>query len=485
MANTLDPYIPSPDKPWTAARVQHLYQRMGFGADLATINAGLTMTPEALVNQIMDDMEALPAPDAPYWANWSYAQYPNDGGVLYNQVKNEFFGRWVSEMLTEGFRSKLALFWHNHFVTEELVYNCNSFMWSYYSLLHEYALGNFKTFVQQMGRNAAMLVYLNGNQNVAAQPNENYARELMELFTMGEGNGYTQNDVVAVARALTGWQVNMYTCVNQVTFNPGLFDNGAKTIFGETGNFNYTSVHNLIFSLRANEVAHYICSKIYKFFVYETPDEAIIQGLADTFKQNDWEIAPVLQQLFQSEHFFEDRFINARIRSPFENLTAPFKLVGAEYDVDYGGPDLAGGLVYAASDLGQTIFNPINVAGWPEYHSWLSENSLTRRWSYGSQILFNIFAASENILEKLRQQAMDLTSPQENDPQVITEALVNFYLNTELDPQLLDTAVLYFKADVPENYFDDGSWNLYYDEVPEQILSLLSYLVRLPEWQLC
>jgi hypothetical protein len=483
MPNTLEPYIPSTEKPWNQERVQHLYQRLGFGADFSTLSNGLDVSPSELVNQLIDGVIAMPAPEQPYWANWDNDDYPNDGGELFFQVKEEFFLRWVEEMATQGLRSKLTLFWHNHFVTEEEVYYCNAYMWAYYKLLHDHALGNFKTFVEEMGINPAMLVYLNGNQNVAAQPNENYARELMELFTMGENNGYTQQDIVEVARALTGWQVNMYGCSKQVFFSPAYHDNGTKTIFGQTGNWDYLDVHNLIFSERENQVAEYICGKLYRFFVYEEEDPTIVQGLADTFKQNNWEIAPVLRQLFKSEHFFEERFINARIKSPLESLTHLLTLSGAEKDVDYS-IDYISYIAYASSQMGQRVFNPVDVAGWPGYHSWMTENTLTARWSYSAAIL-NGFAQNDSMREKLRILAMALTSESENDPTVITEALIRHFIKRELDPPLLDAALLYFKSEVPENYFEDGSWNLYYDEVPDQVLSLLGYLTRLPEWQVC
>lgn len=112
---------------------------------------------------------------------------------------------------------------------------------------------------------------------------------------MGEGNGYTQNDIVEVARALTGWRVNMYTCDPTVTFDPDLYDNTSKTIFGNAGNWGYDEVHELIFTLRADEVARYICSKLYRFYVYEAPDPVIVEGMAQTFRDNNWEIMPVLR----------------------------------------------------------------------------------------------------------------------------------------------------------------------------------------------
>ena len=483
----LDPFVPSPVEPWNRARVQHLYLRLGFGADLATVNAGLAMEPSALVDQLIDNILAQGEPDAPFWANWSNQDYIDSGDVdmeMYFQHKYELRVRWTREMITEGLRSKMALFWHNHFVTEEEVYFCNSSMWAYYAILHTQAMGNFRTFVEQMGKNPAMLVYLNGNQNVAEEPNENYARELLELFTLGESNGYTQDDIVEVARALTGWRHDMYGCGPAVTFNPFFFDDGPKTIFGQTGNWNYDDVHELIFTERATEVAHYICEKLYRYFVYDKPDETVIEAMAQTFLDNNWEISAVMRQLFKSGHFFAERMLNTRIKSPVEVMSGLFTQLGMVYNENFndGTVDY---LTYICQELGQEIFNPVDVAGWPGYHAWLNENTLAFRWRFSADFIYGTFANSDVSRDKLVQLALELADGEISDPVLVTNALTTFFLNQELEPRLLDTAVQYFKGEIPENYFEEGLWNLYFPEAPYQVANLLYYLTRLPEWQLC
>ena len=481
--NTIAPYEPSDDKPWNASRVQHLYSRLGHGASWEEIQAGLTLPPGDLVDNLLDGIMALEPPEAPYWANWTWEDY-NDDIDLFLQHQFEISQRWVREMSDPALhlRSKLAVFWHNHFVTEYEVYDCPSYMWAYYQLLHIEALGNFKNFVVAMGRNPAMLNYLDGDQNIVDAPNENYARELMELFTMGENNGYTQDDIVEVARALTGWTQDMYNC-GQPYFDSNLHDTGSKTIFGQTGNWNYTDVHELIFNLRQEQVAHYICSKIYRHFVYENPDEVIIQEMMQTFVENDWELAPVFRQLLKSEHFFEARIINAKIKSPFECFQSLFRSMNMAYNINFN-DDNINFLSYACMELGQYIFNPVDVAGWPGQRDWVNENTLTLRWSFMQSFLFGVIANNDDTRAKLRQLALDLTAPTEQDPTVITQALAAHFLNSNLDDRNLETAVQYFKGEIPENYFMEGLWNLYFPEVPDQIISLLFYLTRLPEWQL-
>lgn len=480
--NTLDVYQPSPDKPWNAQRIQHFYHRLGYGASKAEIDAALIMTPEEFVEATFDNILNLPIPAPPPWANWTWADY-NDDDDLFRQHQYELIIRWVGEMssATENMRSKLAMFWHNHFVTEIDVYECTSYMWAYYNLLHTSVLGNFRTFVEEMGKNPAMLHYLDGDQNIADEPNENYGRELMELFTMGENNGYTQDDIVNVARALTGYVQNYYNCEPPV-FAPQYHDNGQKTIFGQTGNWNYDDVHELIFTLRSEQVSHYICGKIYKHFVHDDIDEGIVAQMATTFKDNNWELAPVFIQLFKSEHFFEDRFINAKVKSPYESFNTMLRVGGMVLNEDYD-TGMLEDVAYWTEQLGQRIFSPVDVAGWPGQRNWMNENTLTLRWSFMQDFLFSGLGDNDSARAKLRQLAIDLTDLSK-DPVVVTEALAQHFLNTSLDAGNLETAVQYFKGEIPENYFEDGTWNLYFLEVPDQILNLLFYLTRLPEWQL-
>jgi len=164
--NSIAPYIPSTENPWNARKITHLYSRLGFGASYSNIQSGLNLSPSQLVDQLINNAIALEPPAPPPWANFTADDYDGDFDLIF-QHQRDMFNRWIREMINESTRSKLALFWHNHFVTELEVYDCNSSMWAYYNLLHVHALGNFRTFVEEMGKTPAMLVYLNGNQNIA------------------------------------------------------------------------------------------------------------------------------------------------------------------------------------------------------------------------------------------------------------------------------------------------------------------------------
>jgi uncharacterized protein (DUF1800 family) len=477
--NPLAPYVPTAAKPWNARRVAHLYRRLGYGASYAQIQQALLKTPSEVVDELLDAAAALPAPTPPAWGNWTASQYGSNLALVI-QHQRELKRRWLADMLGEGVRAKIAFFWHDHFVTQLSTHMCNSWLWNYYAILHQYALGNFKAFALAIGKSPAMLHFLNGNLNVVGQPNENYARELMELFTMGESNGYTQADIVEMARALTGWTCDDDDC-GPASYVASKHDNGQKTIFGQTANFGFDEAHDLIFSARSEQVSHYIPEKIYKYFVYQNADPQVIDGLAATFKNGNWEILPILKQLFKSEHFFEEQLLNARIKSPFEAFVPILKMAGATYPAHLSDSNLDE-LNYWTYILKEELFEPPNVSGWKEHRPWINESTLTLRWEYAVKTV-DLLAQNDAAMSNLRQLALDLTNGS-NDPEVITAALVEHFASQTLDPVHLQAAVGYFKAGIPANYFLDGSWNLYWDEAPEQILNLLRYLVKLPEFQL-
>ncbi|MEM1220550.1 MAG: DUF1800 domain-containing protein [Bacteroidota bacterium] len=477
----LDPFIPSAQNPWDAEKVRHRYNRMAHGASPAEIAAGIDLGPDALIDDIISQIINAPYPDPPTWADWTWSNYGGNFDLFFTH-KYEMYIRLMQRQLDSPFRSKLWMFWHNHFVAEEEVYSCNNYMWSYFELIRNNLLGNFRNLVEEMGKNPAMLVYLNGNLNIAQEPNENYARELMELFTMGENNGYTQDDIVEVARALTGWQCDMYACTLPY-FLPIYHDSTFKTIFGQTGNWGYQDVHNLIFTQRKNQVAEYICTKIYTYFVNPTPNQEVIDAMAAIFIE-DWELEPVFTALLKSAHFYEANQRNTKIKSPTEFFFSLANSTGLQFPVSINNEWL-GDIFYFTGELGQNVLNPVDVAGWPGQRSWVNETTLTLRWSAIGGMLFFRMANNNFTRGELVNLAIALNNDQENDPEVITQSLIQHFLNTDLEDNLFQSAVAYFKADVPQNYFEDGSWNLYYDDVPDQIISLLYFLTRLPEWQLC
>jgi len=309
----LVPFNPDADSPWDQSAALHLHRRLGYGLTPVDIPGVLSQTPVDHVLSGLQAAAALPNIPRPVWWDWAQSDY-NDQQEIVDQIF-EWNSTWINDMRANPWRAKMTLFWHNHFVTQREAYNCPSWMWEYHDLLQTYAFGDFREFVRAIGKTPAMLIYLNGVQNTRFEPNENYARELFELFTLGEGNNYTQADIVSAARALTGWNGFTELCA-PITFVPNFHDPGQKTIFGQTSAYDYDTLVDLIFSERAVECSTYICRKLYRHFVSPEVDESIVTQLASTFRQNNWHLLPVYETPFSSAHFFSPALPGVRVKDP-------------------------------------------------------------------------------------------------------------------------------------------------------------------------
>jgi uncharacterized protein (DUF1800 family) len=455
--------------------VQHLYRRLGFSADESVIRASLDVAPSTLVDNLIDEMVSAPNLPEPEWSEWVLDDYTDFATEGVEQLF-EYSKRWVRSMVEQSAKEKLTLFWHNHFVTRFEDYFCPSWMYTYHQLLQTYALGNFRDFVHEIGRTPAMLVFLNGVQNTRFEPNENYARELLELFTLGQDNGYTQADIVDTARALTGWNGFSVTCA-PITYVPILHDPGPKTIFGQTGNWDYNDLHEILFTERTQQIAHHVCGKIYHHYVHPQGGEAIIAGLAQTLIESNWELEPVFRQLFKSEHFFDEYNIGTQIKSPVDLMLCTIK--EGDYPINNEVENL---IVYAAYQLNQALFNPTDVAGWPGDRNWVNTNSISGRWQLSD---YFIFAALENNPALLTTFAQALVGENANNPELITQNIVDFLLPHGLDtPEAYAAATAVFKWEVPQNYYDNGDWNLYWETASIQVALLMRHISRLPEFHL-
>ena len=471
---TIDPYVPSPEKPWNKIRAMHLYRRMGFGASPEMVENALSQNPSDLIDALVDEALNLPLSPEPEWSNWT----ENDYDDFFPQRQEQFVSwviQWMSDMVNNGFRDKLTLFWHNHFVTRFEAYVCTSYMYKYHKVLQENAMGNFKDFVKAIGQTPAMLYFLNGVQNTNLSPNENYARELYELFTLGQDNGYTQADITETARALTGW-VGNFTFCGPVGFVQEYFDNGEKTIFDQTGNWNYNDVHDILFDQRTTLIANFVCEKIYKFFVHPDPAPEIVEALATTFIENNFELAPVFRQLFKSEHFFDEYVIGTQVKSPVDFYLNFIKDGGMPID-----DQLLEAVTYYTYIMGQELFNPVDVAGWPGNRSWINNNTLTGRWQTLDFVIFYMYENFPNLLVDLAKHLSDNS----NDPDFIAQQIVDHFITNGMNTTTAyERATDVFKWEVPQNYYDLGTWNLDWDTAPAQVALLIQHIARLPEFQL-
>lgn len=272
---------------------------------------------------------------------------------------------WLSEMINSEaqMREKMSLFWHGHFACRVInIY----FQQQLINIIRENSLGNFGDLLREVSKSPAMLSFLNNQQNKKQHPNENFAREVMELFTMGRGN-YTEEDVKEGARAFTGWGFNLQ---GEFIDRPFVHDNGRKTFLGKTGNFNGDDIIDML--LQQKQTARFITAKLYRYFVNETPDPEKIDLLSDKFYQSSYDIKKLLTEIFTSDWFYNDKNIGTHIKSPVELLVGIRRLIPMELDK----PEVQ--LLFQRA-LGQILFYPPNVAGWPGGKNWIDSSALMLR----------------------------------------------------------------------------------------------------------
>ena len=282
---------------------------------------------------------------------------------------------WLRRMvLTERpLEEKMTLFWHGHFATSQRDVKSSYHMWLQNQTIRAHALGNFKELVRLIAKDPAMLRYLDNNRNIRSHPNENFARELMELFTLGTGN-YTEQDVKEGARALTGWTFRG----NEFVFARRAHDAGEKTFLGKTGRFTGDDVIDIVFEQPAT--SRLIARKLFLFFAHEQPSEAVVEALAATLRESHFEVKPVLSQLFRSAELYSKPARGNRIKSPVELVVGTLRALRVD-------PGESPAFALLAGRMGQDLLLPPNVKGWDGGEAWISTSTLLDRYNFGRPIL--------------------------------------------------------------------------------------------------
>ncbi len=485
----------------------HLLRRTSFGAAPEQVEGYLGQIAADVAADLVQAAAETPMPDPPEWINETAPgrDATQEQRRAYQQANRERLREWVADwyqrMVEYGLREKMTLFWHNHFVTQVETYRGAPLAYRYLTALRTHALGNFKDFVRAIGLDPAMLIYLNGIQNRVGAPNENYGRELLELFTMrqfdGQGNeNYTQQDIEEIARALTGWRINEsdYT----VSLIPNRFDDGEKTFFGRTGQWGYDDVIDIIFEERAAQIAEFIARKLYGEFIYAAPDETLVAELAQIFLDNDFEITPVVNALLGSAHFFDQQVIGAHIKSPVEMLVALI----LELDI-VPGPETFNFLNRVSEPLQQALLSPPNVAGWEGHHTWLNTTTYVSRGNLITEVLqrqgtdrLNLVALAEKLhdpedpnaaftlpvalAEHLLAVPLDLLDLHVSQEPFAGDLITN-PIPTEIEngPTYARNLAKLFLADTP--WYE---WNLQTGGASRVISSYIQLLNFLPEFQL-
>ena len=358
-------------------QVQHLYLRAGFGETPVVIKKKKQQSIQKLVDELFND--------AKQYNPITYLENPADSKEVGNfkvlllilksrDQMQELNIEWLKTLHTTKsvLREKMTLFWHNHFATStQLAY----LMQVQNNTLRKNALGKFDKLLHAISTDPAMIIYLNNQQNKKDAPNENFAREVMELFTLGEGNLYTEKDIKEAARAFTGWTVNKR---GKFEFVAKEHDDGEKEFMGMKGNFNGQDIINILHSKK--QTARYVTYKIYKEFVNDDVDETIVAQLTDQFFESGYDIGKLMKTIFTADWFYEEKNVGTHIASPVELLTRYKRLLNIGFKDDKA-------QLVVQKVLGQVLFFPPNVAGWPGGKNWVDSSTLTLRMYIPTRIV--------------------------------------------------------------------------------------------------
>ncbi len=367
-----EPWEPSAPDPWNLKWAGHLYRRAAFGGTLIELREAVKQGHAATLDRLLTG-------DPTVNAGWEKLIADlGEKSSLQNEAQQLRIW-WLYAILNtpHPLQEKLTLFWHNHFATSIAKVQRPLLMCRQNQILRKYALGKFRPFLLDMTHDAALLYWLDSNSNVKGRPNENYARELMELFSLGVGN-YSETDIREAARAFTGWGVNG----DVHEFDDTLHDAGAKSVFGQKGDWKGNDIVRIV--LEQPVAARFIVKKLYRHFISETaaPPDSLVEPLAEQFRKSEYDIAALMRTILGSKHFYSGYAYRQRIKDPVEFAVGT---VRALWDVKPNESRVAvepGMIVGVLENLGQELFAPPNVKGWPGGQSWLNTATVLARHNY-------------------------------------------------------------------------------------------------------
>jgi uncharacterized protein (DUF1800 family) len=377
---------------WDFDAAAHLLVRAGFGGAPAEIQKTLALGPAGAVDSLIDaPVDIYPPPD---WAKpddqdelraqFQEAATPEEKQMARKLLREKFIGEmkdlthwWVTRMLHSPapFVEKMTLFWHGHFATSGQKVRPAYKMWLQNETFRHNALGNFRALAKAVSRDPAMMIWLDIVQSKKESPNENFAREVMELFTLGEGH-FTESDVKEAARAFTGYRIDRPE--QSFRFAERQFDSGPKTFMGKTGPWDGDQIIDIIVS--QPQCARFIGSKIWKFFAYDDPEPKLVDAVGNEFRNVHYELRPFMKSLFLSEEFYSAQARNSQIKSPVQFLVQALRTLPIPL------PD-SNVVEFAFRQMGQVPFFPPNVKGWDGGKSWINTATLTFRYKLAHQLV--------------------------------------------------------------------------------------------------
>jgi len=457
---------------WDADAARHILSRSLFGFTRDDVTFALSKTLDDFVdNYLLKDLSE-PSPPQYNGTNWVSLPHNSTNQTSYSNWFRSMVYWWYYLMLSQGYslREKMALFLHNHFVSENSTVQIPQLMYIQNKLFRQYAFGNFIELTKKVTIDPAMLIYLNGNASTGSSPNENYARELQELFTLGIGN-YTEDDIKNMALALTGWRVNGGTLSSY--FTQSRWANKSKTIYNKTGNYTYDQAVDLIFTEKALPASEFLCRKLYKEFAYYEPNKDYVTQLAAVMRNNNFNLKPVLSTMLKSEYFHSADIRGARIKPPVEFLLSTLKQLG----IIYTNNDLPNYIRTTADSLQQSLFNPPDVRGWEGQRKWISTITYPTRNIYSDALVNGKKISSTTYKMDAVAFAKSFPSSEQAVQFVddVTKTLIQFPLSQTRKDSLLATML-------------DGAavydWSTADPQAKTRLEKFFKALMRLPEFQL-
>ena len=476
---------------WDMGAARHLLCRTMFGPKYSEIKEASENPMEIELSSILSTVNP---PDPPgEWVNEPAPQWDalttEEIQELIDQYREWMWDLrywWMKGMMRNpiNIQEMITLFWHNYFATAQSKVFYPQAMYQQNSILREYGLGNFKELLRQVTFGSAMMIWLDIHQSKDVEPNENFPRELLELFTMGVDN-YSQDDIVEAARAFTGYRTNGVE--TNYSFEEGAgsgwwwdewHDFDSKTFLGQTGHWNGDDIINIIMEQDATAV--HICTRLYKWFVYQNVDETVVNEMADVLRTNDYNISTALEFLFTTEHFFDENFRGADIQNPLTLLQGLIRKCGLE-EFDFS----IVSFIHSQEFLGMLPLEPPDVSGWPGYRSWINSITLPVRKVQASSVItgqspWGNFDVTTNV-RALAQSMYDQNEEGYASEQIVKKLGFLFFgnpLSENLEDRmlsvLLDGAEPYdWAINAPPN---NPQWN--------RMRDLMVYIMRVPEFQL-
>lgn len=444
--------------PWTYTQAAHLLRRAMVGpreSEIRTaVTAGMANTLDLLLTTFEPDLTGISD-----WAgqdfrvrpprdqtSQEYMQFQQD-----NVLRRELLTKWQVRTIASSpvsIQERLVMMWSNHFTSELEVVNFAEMMYWQNKRIRSFIMGDFKEFTRAITKDLAMLVYLDGIKSYKtgqrSNINENYSRELMELFTMGvtDWNGvanYTEADVAEGARALTGY-IPMLSPKGldyiglESAFTATRWDNGQKTYLGRTGAWDADDIIEIIFETRADQTAKFVCEKIYRTFVYDVPDRVVIAEMAQTLRAANWVIRPVIEQLLRSEHFYDATNIGAIDKSPLDYLVGMIRglSLGSVPDFDLSQNNrFSRDLTSRLTTYGQRVFDPPNVKGWPGGRTWISTSTLPLRQKFALDMIDGrILVQNRTKLYTFDVEAFAKSFSDFDNAETLVDEMSRYLLNT-------------------------------------------------------